>query len=425
MATLVDNFNTGTIDPVKWSNLNPTRISNVLNQLQFTTLTSNFYYALTAQKVYDLSNSYFLIEVNNPGNQALGSLEVYPIYLTDASRQNALFFLISGGNISAWQMVSGTRTNLSGFIPYDPVGMVWLRIREAAGVLYYETSPDALGWSVFYSLADPTQVVNLQPVIQVGTYQAEASTTTVIFDNVNSAPSLAATSQGTSVVIGSLVKINSLAGRSHGRTIVTGILMVNRVRSLTGRSTGTAVNVGNFGHLLLVAQSSGHAQVYGLLATQLYGSVQAGSVVAGQLTVSEIFTTAASGGQALVWVRMNLIVAMPGRSKGTSNVRGHLRAYSLKRGRTAGHALTRGSLHVVPAFRGPGRTAGHGQAFGHLHRTYLPSGRALASSRVRASLTVLTGAQLRGRSRGTTTVRGILQVTGEPFVGWGTGSQAR
>ncbi|MEE4493586.1 LamG-like jellyroll fold domain-containing protein [Streptomyces sp. BE230] len=43
-------------------------------------------------------------------------------------------------------------------IPYDPVAHAWLRIRDSAGVLRFEASPDGWDWTVYRSLPTPAWV---------------------------------------------------------------------------------------------------------------------------------------------------------------------------------------------------------------------------------------------------------------------------
>ena len=57
-------------------------------------------------------------------------------------------------------------------LPYSAISHAWWRVREASGVIYWETSGDGFGWTVRRSLARPAWVGVDQVTVELGTSRA-------------------------------------------------------------------------------------------------------------------------------------------------------------------------------------------------------------------------------------------------------------
>jgi hypothetical protein len=68
---------------------------------------------------------------------------------------------------------------------YDPVQHRWWRIRESAGTVSLETSPDARAWTLGLGIATPPYATAVHVVLAGGTGQTESSPGEVHFDNLN------------------------------------------------------------------------------------------------------------------------------------------------------------------------------------------------------------------------------------------------
>lgn len=144
------------------------------------------YNSVSSVPTFDLSGSAIHIQCTNAGNQALASLEVYPIELAlDGS--NSVFWLITANSIQAWKKIATVGSIIGSSTAYDANVHRFFRIREDGGTVYWEYSTDAVGWVVFQTelVANLFAVTNLYCVITVGVYAAELSATTGIFDNLN------------------------------------------------------------------------------------------------------------------------------------------------------------------------------------------------------------------------------------------------
>jgi hypothetical protein len=405
MSTLVDPFNEGTINSSLWSNTAPSNISIQNFQLTFTTNTgASGYYVLYAQNYYDLTNSFVAVQLVNAGNQGLNSLEVYPVCVADSSGQNELFMVISQGVVSCYQVVAGVHTLLATF-PYNSATMGWFRIREANGTNYFETAPDGVNYTTQYSLADPLpEEASLRPSIQVGTYQAEASATTVSLDDFNVVPGLTGLSAGTSTVTGTAqVARSPKPGVIRGTSFVRGVLSVNVQHILTGRSTGTSFVSGAAfrTYINMSGQALGSSRVRGELASSMPGVSAGQAMCFGQLLITANLK-GSSQGRSLVRGSLHRTVNVVGRSSGASTVRGHIQLTSIAQ------------LHA--------RSGGSSTVRGRLQQIRDLSGRTGGRSSVRGSL--VKPAHLTGRAGGSSTVIGKLVTQNPPWAGWGTPVEA-
>jgi len=88
------------------------------------------------------------------------------------------------GYLFADQRVAGVSGALMS-MPYDPIAHRWWQIREDAGTVYFETSPDGVTFTPFATT--PTPPYAQYPVIELyaGTYSPQAAPGEAHFDNLN------------------------------------------------------------------------------------------------------------------------------------------------------------------------------------------------------------------------------------------------
>ena len=78
--------------------------------------------------------------------------------------------------------------NAVGTFAHDLATRRWLRIREAAGTLYFDASPDGSAWTLLSTQAAPGYVTDAYANIGGGTYQLTASSGTCRFASFNRTP---------------------------------------------------------------------------------------------------------------------------------------------------------------------------------------------------------------------------------------------
>lgn len=181
--TLLDDFNDNSRDTALWNSFG-TGIAEANGQLEVTLAAgSTSYHGYTSAASYDLTASDVRIRVVSAGNQALASLEVYPLLLQINSNNN-INFLISGNFLRAYKKVAGVSTQLAS-TAYVADTHRFLRIREASGTTYWQYSADGITWTNLTSQANPITMTSLQVAIEAGTYASEASATSAKFDDFN------------------------------------------------------------------------------------------------------------------------------------------------------------------------------------------------------------------------------------------------
>lgn len=190
MEDLKEDFEFGGIDDGKWSSSGSSQvvIGTALN-LQMTSALAGNYIGYNSIATKNLTGSYAFIQLVDAGNQSIPSWEVYPIYLF-ADTNNKIFIRIATNSVQAIKVVAGVTTNVGSPITYNPSTMKWFRIRESAGQTYFEyaTDPTATWTAITANIANPITVTALTVEMLIGTWEAESSITTAIFDNFNVTP---------------------------------------------------------------------------------------------------------------------------------------------------------------------------------------------------------------------------------------------
>jgi hypothetical protein len=190
-ATLTDTF-PGTSLSALWAASGTVAVNN---QLTVTLPASTAAYSgIASAAQYDLTASSVVTQMPNAGNQSLASLEAYPMQLLAAgSGSNTLSWFAHNGVIAPFCKLAGTNT-FGPNVSYVPATHQWFRIRESGGTIYWDTSPDAQGWTNQWSAAAPFSVTSVQVQLQAGTYASEATASAVVLGNVNALPGAASLS---------------------------------------------------------------------------------------------------------------------------------------------------------------------------------------------------------------------------------------
>ncbi len=181
--TLVDNFSgVGSIpDTSLWDTFG--NVSQANGVLSLTTnLAAGSHGISSHQTTYDLTGSSMQVRLVDAGNQALTSLEVFPV-LAQLNTNNQLYWYVNQNTIRAYKKIAGVNTSLASAVYTS--SFEYLRIRETNGVIYWDYSLDGVTWSNFTSLATPFAITSLTQEVQIGNFNAEASATTCLFDDYN------------------------------------------------------------------------------------------------------------------------------------------------------------------------------------------------------------------------------------------------
>lgn len=191
LSDLKDNFNEGTIDTTLWDNWGAGNCTVVSSQLNITTDASfaGGYFGMDSLgTTYDSTGSQAVVQLVSAGNQSLVSLDAI-FYIQDAAKtgnEEAMMF-VEHGTLILRRRNAATNSDTS--IPYDSTAHKWFRIREQSGTFFMDTAPDGKSWTNQRNFSNPfTTKSQVCLSISAGTWQSEASSSTVIFDNVNILP---------------------------------------------------------------------------------------------------------------------------------------------------------------------------------------------------------------------------------------------
>ena len=170
--------------PTRWTNWGTaTTVGGMLSCIPST----NYDGGIGSVQAYDLTGDDVAIQLVQPPNVGNGgtmcSLELGPVQ--------------SGTNpaLHAWSWSNGqlAASNQSGWLwwtTYDPYNHAFLRIREAGGTVYYETSPDGSTWVTQTTTPATFSMSSTYVRIYSGYGGTEPSPGVALWDNLNLAPSV-------------------------------------------------------------------------------------------------------------------------------------------------------------------------------------------------------------------------------------------
>lgn len=181
--TLIDSFNDNSLDLGKWNNWGGIQVVETNQELELTTTTAASYFGINSINQYDLTSSYVLVRLIDPGNTSLASHDC-ELQCSDIGGNNKIHFQVYADWLVAAHTISSVYTGLA-YITYDPAIHKWLRMRENSGNTYWDYSIDSLTWTNFWVEADPIILTELTVYFIVGNSSIEVSGTTSKFDDLN------------------------------------------------------------------------------------------------------------------------------------------------------------------------------------------------------------------------------------------------
>lgn len=175
-----ENWKKG-IDTEVWNNWGGAQVTadEDLGILTLGSSAAAAYYGIEKLR-YNLTGSFVVSQLLTVGSRSLTSWEVYPVYVSLNSSNECFWFIDKDNNLKAQKKVAGVTSDVATGT-YDSGVHKFFRIREANGTMYWEYSTDFNSWINFGSAVNPIPITNLRVGVQVGTWQAEASTTSASF----------------------------------------------------------------------------------------------------------------------------------------------------------------------------------------------------------------------------------------------------
>ncbi|HEU4557439.1 MAG TPA: hypothetical protein VFS20_06295 [Longimicrobium sp.] len=176
--TLVDDFNDNSTDTSKWSSFGHVRETN--QRLEIRPLGGQ-YGGYGSVNAYDLSGSEACVEL-------VQAVQVVPSAQTYFEASNVAGDVVSlkveGGDLYCILYAGGVGVDLPSY-PYDPGAHRWLRLRHAAGTMYWETSADGREWTTRASQAVTIDLTAMSFTLAAGKYATDANAGVAVWDNFN------------------------------------------------------------------------------------------------------------------------------------------------------------------------------------------------------------------------------------------------
>ena len=181
---IVDDFEDGVVSPF-WHDTNqPGVTSETGGAMHLTPALSGGWIRYISPQAYALRNCAFSLEIR----QALAvDSSVGQTYLALGNNHDKFVQVSMGLDEVIARHVDG---NDGGYAraPYDPSKHRWWRIREAAGTVTVEYSPNGLSYAPMYSFPTPAFVDQLDVDFGAGTWNGNFAGSTAIIDNLNVPP---------------------------------------------------------------------------------------------------------------------------------------------------------------------------------------------------------------------------------------------
>jgi len=200
-ADLTDTFTAATVDTVKWpDNYNSAPGGALPDQVagQGRVPCDTGFAAFASAPIYRLQESYAHAQVTPPEGPGHSESYAQLLVLSDTAGTQIVFEVDAATNTLAMAVQVGFVDDNATVIPYDPIAHAWLRIRENASILAWDTSPDGRAWSTQHSAMSPAWVADNDLQVQLLAHctplvtGGPASDDYAYFDNVNVRPTLPA-----------------------------------------------------------------------------------------------------------------------------------------------------------------------------------------------------------------------------------------
>jgi len=179
-STLTDGF--ATQDNAKWNYGAGASVAS--GQLVLAT-NSSYTGEITTDVTYDFTGSYLLVELaqrpvlGNGGTETGICVSLAP----SITSSNTVGVLLGGSNLRFFANIAGAfgATNVA----YNATNHRWLRIRESAGQVFTDTSPEGTSWTNQHIRSNPFTLTSVYVNLFNGYFGTETAPGNALFDNLN------------------------------------------------------------------------------------------------------------------------------------------------------------------------------------------------------------------------------------------------
>jgi hypothetical protein len=187
LATLEDDFTT--FDTGKWPNSYGD--STAVGGRGRIPCNVGGFSGLRSATTYTLAGSHFLVRAYPPAaNGAVATAALSVLVLSSTGGTDAGFIIDTAQGAMGLYSRVGYADGGALFPAYDPVAHAWLRLRETAGTLLWEASPDSSTWTVLRSTASPGWLSDTDLSLLLESTRADGGNNFAEIDNINLPTSL-------------------------------------------------------------------------------------------------------------------------------------------------------------------------------------------------------------------------------------------
>lgn len=184
-ADLVDDFEDGTLNTTLWSGSygDPDETGGRA-RIPCTT----GYAGLKSASSYTLTGSGITIRLHPPTPSGATTAAASCLALTSTGGTDAGFIVDTAQNALGLYLREGYADGAAVFLTYSPVDHAWLRFREDAGSLYWDTSPDGVDWTNRRTATTPAWAADINLAFLIEGHRDAGSSDFIEVDSVNTPP---------------------------------------------------------------------------------------------------------------------------------------------------------------------------------------------------------------------------------------------
>lgn len=182
-TVVFDNFDDNSIS-AEWATWGGgSQVVETNNRLELTSLTGGGFFGIDRIDTIDFTDVFAGSQLIDAGNQSLVSWQAVPILL-NFSTDNHAYWIVEGNNVKCFTNVGGSFIQRGDSMPYDANIHNYFAIGLQGESLVFAWSVDGINWNRYVAIDNPYAPDTIAfPTIQIGTWQPEASATTMIVDD--------------------------------------------------------------------------------------------------------------------------------------------------------------------------------------------------------------------------------------------------
>lgn len=184
-SELVDDFEDGTLNTTLWSGSygDPDEVGG---QARIPCTTG--YAGLKSASTYTLTASAITIRLHAPDPGGATSSAASVLVLSSVGGTDAGFIVDSAQTAVGLYLREGYADGGAVFLTYSATDHAWLRFREDAGTLYWDTSPDGIDWTNQRTATTPAWAADTTLAFLIEGHRDAGADDFILVDSVNAPP---------------------------------------------------------------------------------------------------------------------------------------------------------------------------------------------------------------------------------------------